>query len=58
VTVLFHPRRDIWAEHFVRDEGRILGKTATGRTTVWLLGMNIGDRLRWREMLAQIGLLE
>lgn len=58
VTPLFHPRRDHWAEHFARDAARIVGKSSTGRTTVWLLEMNTGDRLRWREMLLHLGLLE
>jgi hypothetical protein len=58
VTRLFHPRQDQWENHFFRDGARIVGKTATGRTTVWLLEMNTGDRLRWREMLSQFGLLE
>jgi hypothetical protein len=58
VTPLFHPRRDPWVEHFVREGARIVGKTGPGRTTVWLLEMNTGDRLRWREMLIHLGLLE
>ena len=58
VTRLFHPRRDQWAEHFARDGARIVGKTPAGRTTVWLLEMNAGDRLRWREMLLRLGLLD
>ena len=58
LTPLFHPRRDQWVEHFTRDGARIVGKTATGRTTVWLLEMNTGDRWRWCEMLARLGLLE
>jgi len=58
VTPLFHPRCDQWAEHFARDAARIVGKSPTGRTTVWLLEMNTGDRLRWREMLLRLGPLE
>ena len=58
VTTLFHPRRDLWPAHFARDSARITGRTPVGRTTVWLLEMNIGDRLRWREMLLRLGLLE
>ena len=58
VTPLFHPRREQWVDHFARDTARIVGQTPTGRTTVWLLEMNIGDRLRWREMLLRLGLLE
>lgn len=58
MTPLFHPRKDSWEDHLRRDGGRVVGKTDVGRTTVWLLDMNTGDRLRWREMLAQLGLLD
>ena len=58
VTPLFHPRLDQWANHFARTAARIVGKSSTGRTTVWLLEMNTGDRLRWRETLLHLGLLE
>ena len=58
VTPLFHPRRDLWTEHFARDAARIVGKSPVGRTTVWLLEMNSGDRLRWREMLLRLGPLD
>ena len=58
VTPLFHPRRDQWLDHFRRDGARLVGKSPTGRTTVWLLEMNTGDRLRWREILLGLGLLE
>jgi hypothetical protein len=58
VTPLFHPRRQRWHDHFARDGARIVGKTPEGRTTVWLLRVNTGDRLRWRELLLRLGLLE
>ena len=58
VTPLFHPRRDQWAEHFARDAARITGKSPAGRMTVWLLEMNTGDRMRLREMLLRLGLLD
>ena len=58
VTRLFHPRRDRWQDHFARDGARIVGKTPEGRTTVWLLRLNTGDRLRWPELLFRMGLLE
>jgi hypothetical protein len=57
VTRLFHPRLDNWNDHFASSEARIVGKTPVGRTTVWLLEMNTGDRFRWREMLLRLGLL-
>jgi 5-methylcytosine-specific restriction endonuclease McrA len=42
---LFHPRQDIWQEHFQVVEGRITGQTAIGRTTVWALAMNDEDQV-------------
>ena len=48
VTVLFHPRRHQWREHFVREGIYILGKTAIGRTTVRVLDMNTDDQLSLR----------
>lgn len=37
---IFHPRRQEWREHFVWDGDRIVGLTATGRSTVQALGLN------------------
>jgi hypothetical protein len=48
VTVLFHPRRHQWREHFVREGIYMLGKTAIGRTTVRVLDMNTDDQLALR----------
>jgi hypothetical protein len=45
---LFHPRNDIWHEHFQSDGVQVAGVTAVGRTTVWLLAMNSEDQLRLR----------
>lgn len=48
VFKLFHPRQDAWAEHFRPEDGRIIGITAVGRTTVWLLKMNDEDQVALR----------
>jgi HNH endonuclease len=54
VTPLFHPRRELWSEHFVFEGVRIEGITATGRTTVQLLTLNDARRLELRlELLKQ-----
>ncbi len=58
VTPLFHPRRDRWDDHFTHVESNLIGKTAAGRTTAWLLEMNSGERLQLRAMLSRLGLLE
>jgi HNH endonuclease len=49
ITRLFNPRTDRWAEHFELIDGRIVGITPIGNTTVFLLRFNttvaIADRL-------------
>lgn len=55
VTLLFHPRRHVWLEHFRNEPPRILGFTKSGRTTVWLLDMNSPIRLQHRKWLTSLG---
>jgi 5-methylcytosine-specific restriction endonuclease McrA len=50
VTVLFHPRQHRWDEHFEWRGIRLLGKSAIGRTTVRVLGLNSEDRLALRSV--------
>ncbi len=47
----FHPRRDLWAEHFEMDEGFIRPRTPEGRVTVKILRFNDQDRVAERERL-------
>lgn len=55
---LFHPRQQVWEEHFVWDAtaGRIEGKTATGRATVYRLRFNSDFQCRARHIWAPMGL--
>jgi hypothetical protein len=56
VVALFHPRRQVWLEHFVFDsDTRIKGRTAEGRATANLLGMNDAERLSLRRTLVRGG---
>lgn len=48
ITPLFDPRRQVWADHFVRNGLQIVGRTAAGRTTVRVLELNSPERLRVR----------
>ena len=48
VTELFHPRRQRWEDHFALDRIYIIGRTAIGRTTIQVLGMNSDDQLSLR----------
>jgi hypothetical protein len=56
ITPLFNPRTQIWAEHFQLEGGSIVGITATGRTTIFLLQMNESSRLQLRQALTVQGL--
>lgn len=55
---LFHPRRDLWEEHFVFDAeaGEIRGISSTGRATVERLRMNSGFQIRARRHWARLDL--
>jgi len=53
---LFNPRQDRWEEHFAFEGPKVVGRTATGRATVWLLEVNSEERLRWRSALRRYGL--
>ena len=55
LTRLFHPRRDVWSEHFNWDGIRLHGKAAVARTTIAVLAMNSPDSLAVREALRDEG---
>lgn len=48
IVPLFHPRSQNWADHFSSREGRIIGRTASGRATIAVLRMNRDDRVELR----------
>ncbi len=50
---LFHPRKDRWEDHFERDGVRLVGITAVGRTTAWLLQFNSDICLLQRRSILQ-----
>jgi hypothetical protein len=56
VVRLFNPRLDHWEDHFVKDGPRIVGLTAKGRATVWLLQMNCEERVELRAELIAAGM--
>lgn len=56
ITPLFNPRTQIWSQHFQLEAGMILGLTAIGRTTVFLLQMNEPSRVQFRQSLMLEGL--
>ncbi len=50
-SFLFHPRNQIWHEHFSRQDALLKGKTSVGRTTVHLLQLNTDERIAERQRL-------
>ncbi|MDP1590836.1 MAG: HNH endonuclease signature motif containing protein [Prosthecobacter sp.] len=56
LTRLFHPRNDHWQEHFCINGVLIAGITDIGRTTVWLLEMNLDSRLELRGLMQEEGM--
>src|SRR6266705_3269223 len=55
VVPIFHPRQNLWEEHFAHVGHRIVGLTPTGRATVLLLEMNSPDRVELRATLRAAG---
>ncbi len=53
---LFHPRRDLWREHFEWAGAHLVGTTPVGRATVDVLRLNEPRRIRIREAEARFGL--
>jgi hypothetical protein len=51
VVQLFHPRHDRWSDHFKWEGPLLLSSTPTGRATIALLDLNVGDRIRLRQQI-------
>lgn len=56
ISALFHPRRDIWDDHFKLQDTMIVGKTPKGRVTIKILQMNTPERLAERRILIDLSL--
>jgi hypothetical protein len=57
VVRLFHPRHDLWHEHFCWDGAVLLGLSAIGRVTADVLNINLPERVEHRRFLKEAGLL-
>ncbi|MBI1901584.1 MAG: HNH endonuclease [Planctomycetia bacterium] len=55
IIVLFHPRHDVWLDHFRLQGAVIVGRTAVGRATARLLQMNRQRRVQFRAALMAAG---
>ena len=52
---LFNPRTDEWDEHFRWNGATLMGRTAIGRATVVVLGINSEERIQHRRLLVEAG---
>lgn len=54
---LFHPRQQLWSEHFAwsDDFTLIVGLTAVGRATIQALHLNRSELVNLRSVLHQVG---
>lgn len=53
---LFHPRRDVWGDHFEWTGGGALsGRTPVGRATLAALQINAPGMIELRSLLAELG---
>lgn len=48
ITQLFHPRRQVWEDHFEWQGIYLAGQTAAGRTTIRVLKVNSEDQVALR----------
>ncbi len=55
VLRLFHPRQDIWEDHFTWSGPQLVGRTAIGRVTIAVLAINAPYRLEVRQALITEG---
>ncbi len=58
IVRLYHPRKDVWNEHFEVVEGAIYGKTDIGEATAWLLTFNTPERVIGRKLLVESGMFD
>lgn len=53
---LFHPRTDVWSDHFEWDDYQLIGKTDVGLITIRLLDLNHKRRIKIRQSEQMFGL--
>jgi hypothetical protein len=58
VEPLFHPRRDQWRRHFELRGAEIVPRTVVGRVSIRLLQLNRPERVKERELMLAVKLLE
>jgi hypothetical protein len=52
---LFHPRQDVWEQHFAWNGPWMVARTPAGRATIQALRLNRPDAVAVRQLLMQEG---
>jgi hypothetical protein len=52
---LFHPRKQLWPEHFKWKGAVLMGSSPDGRATISVLCINDSDSIEFRQLLLEIG---
>jgi 5-methylcytosine-specific restriction endonuclease McrA len=55
ITRLFHPRSDVWSEHFRWDRAVLVGLTGIARSTIAVLAINHPAQIAVRSALIEEG---
>jgi hypothetical protein len=55
LTALYHPRSHLWNDHFAHEGPLLVPKSATGRTTIFVLAINHPLRVTARRFLLEEG---
>ena len=55
LTALFHPRTQVWTEHFEWKGPVLVGKTSAARATIDVLKLNAPERVEHRRLLMLAG---
>jgi 5-methylcytosine-specific restriction endonuclease McrA len=58
IVALYHPRQNLWHEHFRLSGAKFTSLTEIGRVTARLLQFNSIDRVKERQFLLDAGIIE
>jgi hypothetical protein len=58
IVPLYHPRQDLWHEHFQIKDAEFTALSAKARVTIRLLQLNRQDRIEERQLLLEAGILD
>ena len=58
IVTLFHPRQQLWDDHFTWHDAQLFGLTSPGRATIQLLQINHPEAVATRALLMRAGIFD